>query len=390
MMSEFLIYLLQANLAIILFALIYRVLLSKNTLYSANRFYLLASLLIAVTFQLLPAYQVSGAESMQSSILSIPSSLLSSSKSTVTTSNSHIFWWIAAAVWMAVVAAKIVKLAVGVSTILRIKRQSIKHYYNSEEYYYVHPNIVPFSFFGSIFLPKDSYEEKSDILQHERSHCSNHHSWDLIISELFSILFWYNPASWYLFAQIRDNIEYQADMKTTEGRADKRSYQYQLLEICTATKDNTVATYFNKSNLKKRIMMMNRARSPRVAVVGYTLLPIAILLLSMTNISCTDNNSFSADKVASRTDVSIESRDGSVDVKVVGMGEHSDRFEIPISSSDDQPLVILDGIEQESGVDFNEVITPDKIESISVLKEKSALDIYGQRGKHGVIVITSK
>ncbi len=53
----------------------------------------------------------------------------------------------------------------------------------------------------------------------------------------------------------------------------------------------------------------------------------------------------------------------------------------------DDPLYIVDGIEMKTG-DFKSIKLED-IESISVLKGKNA-DIYGSRGSHGVIVITTK
>jgi TonB family protein len=54
----------------------------------------------------------------------------------------------------------------------------------------------------------------------------------------------------------------------------------------------------------------------------------------------------------------------------------------------DAPLVILDGNEIPSG--NMDKISPDQIESISVLKDKSATIMFGDKGKNGVILITSK
>jgi len=50
------------------------------------------------------------------------------------------------------------------------------------------------------------------------------------------------------------------------------------------------------------------------------------------------------------------------------------------------PLYIVDGVI----IDNVETIKPADIESIDVLKDKSATEIYGQKGKNGVILITSK
>lgn len=49
------------------------------------------------------------------------------------------------------------------------------------------------------------------------------------------------------------------------------------------------------------------------------------------------------------------------------------------------PLVLIDGIEGSM-----EIINPDDIESVSVLKDAAAASIYGARGANGVILITTK
>ena len=53
-----------------------------------------------------------------------------------------------------------------------------------------------------------------------------------------------------------------------------------------------------------------------------------------------------------------------------------------------QPLYVVDGVEATSTI-LNE-FSPDSIESISVLKDKSATALYGEKGKNGVILITTK
>ena len=53
--------------------------------------------------------------------------------------------------------------------------------------------------------------------------------------------------------------------------------------------------------------------------------------------------------------------------------------------SDNNPLVIVDGIEQK----LND-INPDDIESISVLKDASSTAIYGSRAANGVLLVTTK
>ena len=55
--------------------------------------------------------------------------------------------------------------------------------------------------------------------------------------------------------------------------------------------------------------------------------------------------------------------------------------------STSSPLIIIDGKESSATIsDLN----PHNIESISILKDESATSIYGEKGKNGVIIITTK
>ena len=54
------------------------------------------------------------------------------------------------------------------------------------------------------------------------------------------------------------------------------------------------------------------------------------------------------------------------------------------------PLIVVDGESKGMGTDVLSTINPKTIEKIDVLKEKSATQLYGEAGKHGVIIITTK
>ena len=58
------------------------------------------------------------------------------------------------------------------------------------------------------------------------------------------------------------------------------------------------------------------------------------------------------------------------------------------SSVTGDPLILLDGV--EGNKDDLESLSPQKIASIEVVKEASATEIYGEKGKNGVIFVTTK
>jgi TonB-dependent SusC/RagA subfamily outer membrane receptor len=47
-------------------------------------------------------------------------------------------------------------------------------------------------------------------------------------------------------------------------------------------------------------------------------------------------------------------------------------------------------VEKGFGMDVISTIKPQDIKSIEVLKEQSAMSLYGDKGKNGVIIITTK
>lgn len=65
-----------------------------------------------------------------------------------------------------------------------------------------------------------------------------------------------------------------------------------------------------------------------------------------------------------------------------------DSMEIVSIESLQTPLYIIDDVEMEPGSDLNNLDVK-YIESISVLKNKSATDLYGNRGKNGVVIVTT-
>jgi len=87
-----------------------------------------------------------------------------------------------------------------------------------------------------------------------------------------------------------------------------------------------------------------------------------------------------AGRVAGVTASSVDGQPGSA-VNIVIRGNNS-------VTQDNSPLYVVDGFPIESP--NNNVINPQDIESMDILKDASATAIYGARGANGVIIITTK
>ncbi|MGP1553909.1 MAG: TonB family protein, partial [Prevotella intermedia] len=128
-------------------------------------------------------------------------------------------------------------------------------------------------------------QEIDEIMTHELAHCRQRHSVDILFTELFAIAFWVNPFVWLLKREVRLNLEYLADNNVLANGTDSKEYQYHLLGLAYRKNVATISNNFNVLPLKKRIKMMNKKRTKKIAKAKYALyIPLAAMLLVVSNI----------------------------------------------------------------------------------------------------------
>jgi len=150
-------------------------------------------------------------------------------------------------------------------------------------------NIQPFSFFGRIFLNPalHSEDELDEIVAHEQVHCRQRHSIDNLLAEALVCLCWFNPVAWALRRDLKQNLEYYTDRITLLSGFDRKHYQYSLLRVCARQAHKSgyafqVVNHFHFNHLKKRIVMMNKQKSPRIMSAKYLLVIPALAAALLT------------------------------------------------------------------------------------------------------------
>ncbi|MDY8137930.1 M56 family metallopeptidase [Aquimarina sp. 2201CG5-10] len=140
---------------------------------------------------------------------------------------------------------------------------------------------APYSFWNRIFMNPSQYNPDTylQILKHEQFHIKGWHSIDMLLVELLVALQWFNPLAWLYRKAIDNNLEYLTDSSMLNIGEDKESYQMNLLKVSTPDMPTGLATSYNQSFLKKRILMMNSKKS--TAKSGWKYL-IIIPLLALT------------------------------------------------------------------------------------------------------------
>lgn len=121
----------------------------------------------------------------------------------------------------------------------------------------------PFSFFRWVVLNPAQHtpDEQEQILRHERVHVRQWHSLDTLLAEVLCIVCWFNPGAWLFRRLVHQTLEYIADRAVLQEGVDARAYQYNLLKVTLSANNPTISNHFSQSELKNRIIMMNKHKS---------------------------------------------------------------------------------------------------------------------------------
>lgn len=142
---------------------------------------------------------------------------------------------------------------------------------------------APFSFFRWIFLPIGCKHISGDnsIIEHEKVHAKQLHSLDLVLSEAYCIIFWFNPFVFLLNKSLKSVHEFIADNQVI--KSNKISVEKYLQLLVSKAEMNIsygVTSSFNSLTIKKRIDMITKNTTSKLKKFSYFILvPIVILMI---------------------------------------------------------------------------------------------------------------
>ncbi len=288
-MSLLIQYLVKLTISLAVVWLFYQFILRRLTFYNSNRWYLLGYTLLSF---LIPFINISSIIQTSSNdvIQYVPSvhqytiALEEASHCPIPIWSTNYDKWDFIAFGLITVAGLLlIRFAISYISFLNIQRKAKLISEGGVKIYQVDENIMPFSFGNSIFINSSLHTEAEleEIVRHEFVHVRQKHTIDIIWAEMLCIINWYNPFAWLLKRSIRQNLEFVADNKVIENGINKKQYQYLLLKVI-GNSQFSIATQFNFSSLKKRIVMMNKTKSAKRQLARFLfLVPVlAIILLS--------------------------------------------------------------------------------------------------------------
>lgn len=302
MLNHFLIYLAEASMVMLVFALSYQLLFRKLSYFQWNRAYLMGSLLLSILIPLLPLHFLFSSQTVlaQRGLFNFNNLGISAatavvpSLSNVQETDASLFFrafaWAALIIYLLGVLYKAFRLQQHVTALYQLIRSNQQHPKDNYTLIYTQHKAAPFSFLHYIFLPAQNdlltEKEQAQVLQHEQIHVTQKHSLDLIFFELSSIFFWFNPAIYYLGRQIREAHEFQADGLITQARGSKKQYGQLLLKLAGQRSASPLMHTFFSKQLVHRISMLTQPKSSPMLKVKYLgVLPVVALTLFLSSFS---------------------------------------------------------------------------------------------------------
>lgn len=239
-MGILLIYTLKSAFCLTLFYLLYKWALADETFFRLNRSLLLAFWPLALLLPAIPL--LFGKEAITTAAL--PGNELDTVNTLMTThvpqgkslEQLYRLWLpMACVVYLAGVIAVSANTLIAYFRLRHLIRSGRRIEQDAFHLVLVEEELAPFSWMRYIVISEKDYRDNpKEILAHERAHIRHHHSWDLILADVFIAWQWFNPAAWLLKREMRAVHEYEADDAVLSAGIEARSYQMLLIKKLSA------------------------------------------------------------------------------------------------------------------------------------------------------------
>ena len=201
-MTDFLIYQVKVAVALAVFYMFYRLLLSKDTFHRFNRIVLTGTAVLSfiLPFCIITIRKTVTLPAPMAQSTNIPA--IFSSGSALPPAEPSTPWW-TTALCILFVAGALCIIIHSVISVIRI-RQIIRNgecieLESGEKLIIADSDTAPFSWMKYIVISREDYESGyTQILTHEKAHIALRHSYDILLVDIITSLQWFNPAIWML------------------------------------------------------------------------------------------------------------------------------------------------------------------------------------------------
>lgn len=279
-------YTLKASICLIVLYSFYSVFLKNCTFFLLNRVYLLASLILSGILPILKISLIKGNTSFIipeeiNKIVLIPEFDFLQSQNFAYGSNTVNYSQLVSVIYFAGMMFMFFRLLFSIFRIYQLRNRSEIFQWGKLKIVRTN-NLVPFSFFNMIFLPKD--ENDRMIAEHEMAHIRQFHWLDLTLVEFISLFQWFNPVLILYKRSLMLQHEYLADNEVKIKFDQVESYLNCMLKQVQVISMGRLVSNFYCKTIKKRIIMITKNKtSAKYLGVYFLAIPLIFLLAFVNN-----------------------------------------------------------------------------------------------------------
>lgn len=290
-------YFFKVGLLSLILYVIYLVLFSKTTFHRWNRFLLLSILLFSTICPILQFgatinLQITGFEYRSGEFEEVLAAGLTGTQA-IAAGNTLLLMKLILMGYLLITLVFLLRIGNQIYQFVRLKNASILEKQGDLTFVLSDRFDGPFSFFNWIFLPRNQTTiiGLDVMIEHESVHYKELHTIDLLFSEIYCAVFWFNPIAWHIKKSLRMTHEYLADCAMVSNRIKPDEYLKILLTGTESRILKGVANYFKSSTIKNRIKMIKKNRSSNIKQLRYLILmPVIAILVMAFSIKKSENN----------------------------------------------------------------------------------------------------
>ena len=283
-------YLINTTAIWLMSLILFDVLLRKESYHGYNRFYLLFTFLMGM---LIPLWQWQDAGRIYSQtfqqpldqVIAAKKNMVSATMPAATTVN----WeqWLTA-IYLSGALIAICLLIVEVIKLVTFYTKGSKSLQGGWAIVETGKEHAPFSFRNTLFVcSRQQYttDQWNMLLTHEAQHSARLHLADLALMQACRIIFWFHPLVYIYNRRLLLVHEYQADHV---AGSQPQAYGAFLVEQALLQAAPSISNSFNRSPIKKRIVMLTRKSSAASRTKMLVFIPLALVCMV-----CFTKNTFS-------------------------------------------------------------------------------------------------
>lgn len=407
----------------------YWIALRDKKFHYYNRFYLLTASIMSLAIPLLKLNWFTVKEPVLYSSNEIVQFILPISNENKTIQ----FNWVDYSLFIACIVA-IALLSILILNVIKIqllKRKCEVTKMDGFDFINTNEDNAPFSFLNNLFWKQSiSLQEEvgQQIFKHEITHIQQKHTWDRIYCQIVTSIFWMNPLNWFIQKELVAIHEFIADEEAV-GNSNVEAFAKMLLQTHFGNHFLNPIHQFFYSSIKRRLTMLTKSSNTKYSYLRRVMV-LPILMVTVCLVSIKVNASEKVEKTAREIENTIDllvsdtikpkklppptppnpstakpdyyingakiAEGATPPPPLTNPSSYLDGVKIEFKGDIDTavgnkktPLYIVDGVPLKSSIEASK-LNEEEFESMSVLRNPLSISLYGNEGKNGVILITTK